>query len=71
MNKEYKKEDKMIRKKSSFRYEWGDLDLISTGFFFIGLLLTQNSNICFTNLNCSTLGFILMAIGVLKQISRK
>jgi len=59
------------KKKSGFRYLWGNLDLISAGLILIGLLLTQNSNTCFINLSCSTTGLILMGIGVLKQISGK
>ncbi len=59
-----------IRKQGDFRYVLGELDLISTGLFFIGLLLTQNTSTCFS-WSCSSVGLILMAIGVLKQISGK
>ena len=60
-----------IIKKSKYRYQWGDLDLISIIIFGIGLYLTQTNGCFIYNFSCIKIGFGLMMIGLLKQLSKK
>ena len=51
----------MLDKKAQLRYNYGALDLVSAGLVLIGIYLVQTGN--------NKLGWLLIAIGILKQFS--
>lgn len=77
LNSENVEEENMIRKigpfrrKSKFRFVWGELDLISSILFLGGLYLSQQNCFLINFFACQTFGLLIAGLGVLKQVSKK